>query len=98
ETTKQRFDLWLEEDQSGRVEASLVPGLHYVVRVRALAELGTEEACAILEKQLKRQITPDAVEQAWYWIDAAHCLRMLAREESLPLLLNRVGQADDFPP
>jgi HEAT repeat protein len=97
ETAKQRFNLWLLNDQPARVEMTLVPGLHYVVRLRALAELGTEEACAILEKQLKRQITQDAVEQSWYWIDAAHCLRMLVREESLPLMLDRVAQADDFP-
>lgn len=97
ETTKNRFSTWLNDREWGKIEASLVSGLTYVVRVRALAELGTEEACAILEKQLDRVITDDPVEQAWYWIDIAHCLRMLAHEESLPMLLDRIVQADDFP-
>ena len=71
--------------------------MSYVVRVRALAELGTEEACAILEKQLQKVIIDDPVEQSWYWIDIAHCLRMLAHDESVPLLLELMAQADDFP-
>ncbi|HQR07534.1 MAG TPA: hypothetical protein PLN21_11965 [Gemmatales bacterium] len=97
ELTRQRYSQWLQNDQRDRIQASLVPGLSYVVRVRALAELGTEEACAILENQLNRVLTDDPVEQAWYWIDVAHCLRMLAHDESLPILLERVAQADDFP-
>ncbi|MFT3881933.1 MAG: hypothetical protein QM703_20045 [Gemmatales bacterium] len=97
ELTCKRYSLWLRNNQQDRVQASLVPGLSYVVRVRALAELGTEEACAILESQLNRVLTDDPVEQAWYWIDVAHCLRMLARDDSLPMLLERVAQADDFP-
>lgn len=94
---KSRFALWLSENQAERIEASLVSGLSYAVRVRALAELGTEEACDILEKQLGKTITDDPVEQAWYWIDIAHCLRMLAHDESLPVLLERVALEDDFP-
>jgi hypothetical protein len=97
EAARKKYVQWLHEDQLERIEASLVPGLSYVVRVRALAELGTEEACIILEKQLDRVIVDDPMEQAWYWVDIAHCLRMLAREESLPLLLERIAQADDFP-
>ena len=97
ELAKKRYAQWFHEEQLDRIEASLVPGLSYVVRVRALAELGTEEACAILEKQLDRVITDNPIEQSWYWIDIAHCLRMLAHDESLPLLLERVAHADDFP-
>ncbi len=97
ELARDRYSLWFLNDQQDRIQASLVPGLSYVVRVRALAELGTEEACAILEKQLDRVLTDDPIEQAWYWIDVAHCLRMLAHDESLPALLERVAQADDFP-
>lgn len=97
QTAKKRYVQWLHEDQLDRIRSSLVPGLTYVVRVRALAELGTEEACQILEEQLDRILVDDPIEQAWYWIDIAHCLRMLAHDESLPLLLNRLNQADDFP-
>ncbi|MBL8824329.1 MAG: hypothetical protein JNJ77_17210 [Planctomycetia bacterium] len=97
ELTRNRYQQWLQEEQFQRIEATLVPGLSYVVRVRALAELGTEEACAILERQLSRIIIDDPLEQAWYWIDIAHSLRMLAHDESLPLLLDRVNHSDDFP-
>lgn len=97
DNAKKRYTQWLHEDQLERIEASLVPGMSYIVRVRALAELGTEEACAILEKQLQKVIIDDPVEQSWYWIDIAHCLRMLAHDESIPLLLELMAQADDFP-
>jgi HEAT repeat protein len=97
EATKEKYNRWLYQEEIGKIRASLVPGLHYVVRVRALAELGTEEACAILEHELTHSITDDDIEQSWYWIDVAHCLRMLAREESLPLLLRRLKDEDDFP-
>lgn len=97
EMAKKRYAQWLREEQFDRIEASLIAGLSYVVRVRALAELGTEEACRILDKQLSRVITQDPVEQSWYWIDVAHCLRMLAHDESLPTLLDRLVDSDDFP-
>ncbi len=97
EATKKRYTQWLHDDQIDRIEASLVPGLSYVVRVRALAELGSTEACKILERQLGRIIIDDAVEQSWYWIDVAHCLHMLAHDESLPALLDRLTEVDDFP-
>jgi hypothetical protein len=58
---KKRYAQWLHEEQYDRIEASLVPGLSFVVRVRALAELGTEEACKLLEKQLSRTLTRDPV-------------------------------------
>lgn len=97
DATKKKYAQWLHDNEIDRIEASLVPGLSYVVRVRALAELGTDQACRILERQLGRIIIDDAVEQSWYWIDVAHCLHMLAHEESLPALLDRLTEVDDFP-
>ncbi len=97
EAAKKNYSHWLQEDRLDQIEATLVPGLQYVIRVRALAELGTEEACTILEKQLRRTITPDKIEQSWYWFDVAHCLRVLARDESLPILLERFKVDDQFP-
>jgi HEAT repeat protein len=97
EATKRRFREWLERGEVERVESSLRPGTQFVVQVRALAEIGTEDACRILERQLQRQLSDNQIEQAWYWIDLANSLRNLQREESLPLLLNCVAQADDFP-
>src|SRR6516225_451262 len=49
ESAKARFRILLERGEVDAVEASLRPGTQYVVQVRALAELGTEDAGRILE-------------------------------------------------
>src|SRR5216684_6696397 len=87
ESAKARFRDLLERGEVAAVEASLRPGMLFVVQVRALAELGTETAGHILERQLHRRLTDDQLEQAWYWIDLASGLRSLNRTESLPHLL-----------
>ncbi len=97
EAVKRRYRALLEEGEVERVEADLRPGIGYVVQVRALAEIGTDDACRILERQLSRRLSADHLEQAWYWIDLATCLRSLNRDESLPLLLDCMARADDFP-
>jgi hypothetical protein len=97
EAAKTRFREWLERGELAQVEASMRPGMAYVVQVRALTELGTEEAGRILERQLQRRLTDDMVEQSWYWIDLANGLRMLNREESLPHLLRCADGAGDIP-
>jgi HEAT repeat protein len=79
------------------VEASLRAGMQYVVQVRALAELGTEDAGKILERQLQRRLTDDQIEQAWYWIDLANGLRSLNRSQSLPYLLRCAEAAGELP-
>jgi hypothetical protein len=97
EATKQRFRHLLEQDAVSVVEASMKPGTNFVVQVRALVELGTEEAGQILERQLGRQLSDDQLEQAWYGIDLANGLRHLRREESLPLILEHAERAADTP-
>jgi HEAT repeat protein len=97
EAAKRRYREWLERGELERIESSLRAGTQFVVRVRALAEIGTEEACRILERQVRRRLTDDEMEQAWYWIDLANSLRSLNREESLPVLLECVAENDDFP-
>src|SRR4051794_3263856 len=80
ESTKARFRDLLERGEVEAVEASLRAGEQYVVQVRALAELGTEDAGRILERQLTLRLTEDQLEQTWYWIDlAAACGRSTAR-------------------
>jgi hypothetical protein len=86
EAAKRRFRDLLERGEDAAVEASLRPGMQYVFQVRALAEIGTEAAGQILERQLQRRLTEDHVEQSWYWIDLASSLRTLNRQESLPHL------------
>src|ERR1700722_12645467 len=44
EAAKARFRDLLERGEPALVEASMRPGMAYVVQVRALTELGTEEA------------------------------------------------------
>src|SRR5262245_1072156 len=97
ESTKERFQTLLEQGEVAAVEASLRPGMQYVVQVRALAEIGTDEAGSILERQLKRRLTSDKLEQSWYWIDLASSLRILNREQSLPLLLRCAQSASNNP-
>src|ERR1051326_3215701 len=79
ESAKARFRHLLERGELEAVEASLRPGTHYVIHVRALDEIGTDDAGRILERQLERRLTDDQVEQAWYWIDLANGLRRLKR-------------------
>src|SRR5436309_6043905 len=97
ESTKARFRDLLERGEVDAVEASLRPGMSYVVQVRALTELGTDDAGRILERQLERRLTDDQIEQAWYWIDLANGLRSLNRSQSLPHLLRCAEAAGEIP-
>src|SRR5580692_10737595 len=97
ESTKARFRDMLERGEVEAVESSLRAGMLYVVQVRALAELGTDDAGRILERQLDRRLTDDQIEQSWYWIDLANGLRTLNRAQSLPHLLRCADSAGDIP-
>jgi hypothetical protein len=97
ESTKARFRDLLERGEVDAVESSLRAGMQYVVQVRALAELGTDDAGRILERQLHRRLTDDQIEQAWYWIDLANGLRALNRAQSLPHLLRCAESAGELP-
>jgi hypothetical protein len=97
DAAKAEFRDLLERGELAAVEASLRPGMQYVVQVRALAELGTDEAGRILERQLQRRLSDDEMEQSWYWIDLASSLRALNRGESLPHLLRCADAAGDIP-
>src|SRR5262245_15152633 len=97
ESAKARFRDLLERGDLASVENSMRAGMHFVIQVRALAELGTEDAGRILERQLQRRLTDDHIEQAWYWIDLANGLRALNRAQSLPYLLRTAEQAGELP-
>src|SRR5438552_13219263 len=97
EAAKEQFRELLERGHLDAVEASLRPGTHYVIQVRALAEIGTDDAGRILERQLQRRLTSDSLEQSWYWIDLANGLRNLNREQSLPHLLRCAEAGGDHP-
>src|SRR5216683_2897874 len=97
ESAKNRFRVLLERGEVEEIEASLRPGTHYVVQVRALTEIGTDDAGRILERQLQCRLTDDQIEQSWYWSDLANGLRNLNREQSLPHLLRCAEQAGEIP-
>ena len=97
ENAKDRIRGLLERGDHAAVEASLRPGEQFVIHVRALAELGTDAAGEILERQLKRHFTNDRVEQTWYRIDVVSGLRQLNREECLPNLLACAEYAEHAP-
>src|SRR5260370_5453910 len=84
ESTKARFRDLLERGEVEAVESSLRAGMQYVVQVRALAELGTDDAGRILERQLQRRLTDDQIEQSGYWIGLANGPRSLNRSQKLP--------------
>lgn len=97
ESAKERFRVLLERGETEAVEASLRPGMHYVIQVRALTEIGTDDAGRILERQLRRRLTEDQIEQSWYWIDLANGLRSLHRDQSVPDLLRCADTAGEIP-
>jgi len=97
ETVKRRFHVLFERGGELAVEASIRPGTHFIYQMRALAEIGTDAAGRILERQLQRRLSDDQLEQAWYWIDVAACLRFLNRQESLPVLLRCSEAARESP-
>ncbi len=97
ESAKARFRELLERGETAAVEASLRAGVQYVVQVRALAELGTDAAGRVLERQLQRRLSDDEIEQSWYLIDLANGLRSLNRSQALPHLLRCADSAGDTP-
>lgn len=97
EMAKRRFHVLFERGGERAVEASLRPGPHFIYQVRALAEIGTDAAGRILERQLQRKLSDNELEQAWYWIDLAGSLRVLNRQESLPHLLRCSEVARESP-
>ncbi|MSU77482.1 MAG: hypothetical protein EXS16_05220 [Gemmataceae bacterium] len=87
ESAKRRFRALLDNGDERGVQPSLRPGVQYFFQIRALAELGTDAAGQILERQLERRLSNNLLDQSWYWVDLAVNLRMLQRQESLPFLL-----------
>lgn len=94
---KQRFAAMLDRGEEEKVEACLRAGTQFFFHVRALAEIGTDAAGQILERQLGRRLVDDQLEQSWYWIDLAGGLRCAGREESLPQLLRCAPAALESP-
>jgi hypothetical protein len=97
QSAKERLQGLLERGAVDAVEAGLRPGLNFVIAVRALTEIGTDAAAALLERQLQRHLSDDPMEQSWYWIDLAGGLRILHREQSLPHLLRCFEETEEFP-
>jgi hypothetical protein len=77
----------LDRGEFRQVETSLRPGKQFAVQARALADIGSEPARAILERQLELPIGADALEQGWYRLDLARCLRKLNRFASMTALV-----------
>jgi HEAT repeat protein len=97
EIVKRRFHVLFERGGETAVEASLKAGPQFIYQVRALAEIGTDAAGRILERQLQRRLCVNQLEQAWYWVDVAASLRALNRQESLPHLLRCSEAARETP-
>jgi hypothetical protein len=77
----------LERGDVRQVETALRPGKQFAVQARALTDIGSEPARVILERQLERPIGADPLEQGWYRLDLARCLRKLNRLPSMTALI-----------
>jgi hypothetical protein len=62
EKTKNKINNYLENGMVTRVEGMLRPGLDYVVVVRSLLELGTNQAFEILQKAFGKTHSKDTLE------------------------------------
>lgn len=89
-SVREEFCEKLDRGDTAAIEATMQPGLEFVVRVRALSEIGSEEAARLLERQLQRDHTRDPLEQSWYRIDVAHALRQMNHPGSLSALLEQL--------
>lgn len=92
ESSRQTFERMLNRGEVREIDRLIRPGTNFAVQVRALVEIGSDAAAVILERQLDRRHSSDALEQSWYWLDVACGLRSLSRTESLPALMRRVGE------
>jgi len=97
DAAKTEFRQLLEHGQFAQARTCVRPGLDFVVQVRALAEIGTDEAGRVLVHQLERRLSSDPVEQSWYWADVAGGLRELHRPDTLQLLLAKTPEALALP-
>src|SRR5260370_9141313 len=84
ESIKAGFRRLLERGEGRQIESGMRAGTRFAVEVRALTEIGTPQAGAILERLLQRRLSPDPTEQSWHRLDLAHGLRMVGRPEGLP--------------
>src|SRR5437899_2939267 len=65
EAAKAHFRDLLSRGELTPVEQALMPGPDFVVRVRALAELGGTDVADLLERQLALPLSADPLERAW---------------------------------
>jgi hypothetical protein len=97
EAAAARFRELLGAGRTAEVERQLRPGVGFAVQVQALATLDHPEAGRLLENQLARRLTRDAVEQTWYWADVAAGLRHLGHVPALPAVLRCADAAAGLP-
>lgn len=95
--TATRFRELLRTGRTTELERELRPGVGFVLQVQALAAIGTPEAGRVLERQLARTLSRDAVEQSWYWADVASGLRRLRHAPALPVVLGCCDAAAGLP-
>ncbi|PHX64037.1 MAG: hypothetical protein CK551_02880, partial [Planctomycetaceae bacterium] len=90
--TKNKISNYLENGMVMQVEAMLRPGLDYVVVVRSLLELGTNQSFEILQKSFGKTRSKDPLEDLWYAIDITNALRQVNRDNILPEIVTYLCQ------
>jgi hypothetical protein len=94
ESCRRIFERMFNRGDVREAEETIKPGTKFVAQVRALAEIGSDAAAVVLERQLDRRHCCDSLEQSWYWLDVACALRTLKRNDCLPTLMRRVAERD----
>lgn len=92
ETHRRMFDQMLNRGDIREAERMIRTGTSFAAQIKALAEIGTDAAAVILERQLDRRHCRDPLEQSWYWLDVASALRFLGRSDCLPVLMHRAAE------
>ncbi len=94
ESARCTFERTLNRGDLREAEEMIKPGIRFVAQVRALAEIGSDAAAVVLERQLDRRHCSNPLEQSWYWLDVTCALRTLRRADCLPALMRRVAERD----
>lgn len=96
EKQKKKLQDHIYRRQNPLAEKLFVPGLDFLINVRALMEIGDENSTRILQNLLTKIKTKDPIEKSWYMIDLANALRTLHHGDSLGQLSEVFNKQNDL--
>lgn len=96
EKQKNRLLRYIESGHKRALENMFVPGLEYLVNVRALVEIGDEGAAVTLQSLVSRLKCKDPLEKSWFLVDLANGLRNLQHGESIGSLVGYFNEHQEL--